>query len=179
MTPLKIVEQYAKALFEAGEETKTSDRIAQDMDKIEEIISSTPEIDTYFSNPSVPSEHLRSTIDRAFITWSCPCVVNLINILFTNGRLDCFCTIPSLYKKYYHLKEGVVNAYLESAVPIDPKTRTLIIEKLEKKISKKIRLFTRVNKKLIAGFKVVIEDKLFDCSVAHQFKQLRETMIKT
>ena len=103
---------------------------------------------------------------------------NFIQLLTENGRLS---TIREVYKLYERLKsedEGVVDAHIASAYPLQDQQLEKIVSLLAKRYSKKISPTVNVDEDLIGGIKVQVGDKVWDASVRGRLQDMAVALTK-
>ena len=101
-----------------------------------------------------------------------------IQLLTENGRLS---TIREVYKLYERLKsedEGVVDAHIASAYPLQDQQLEKIVSLLAKRYSKKISPTVNVDEDLIGGIKVQVGDKVWDASVRGRLQEMAVALTK-
>ena len=103
---------------------------------------------------------------------------NFIQLLVANGRLS---TIREVQKLYEHLKsedEGVVDARIASAFPLEQQQLEKIVTLLAKRYNKKISPTVDVDAELIGGIKVQVGDKVWDTSVRGRLQEMAVALTK-
>ncbi|MHC4207781.1 MAG: F0F1 ATP synthase subunit delta, partial [Planctomycetota bacterium] len=144
--------QYGKSFFELAKQAESFEKVAKDMDKIAEMLADTPDALKDVQLPETSKAELGG----------------LISLLTTNAKV---------FRELYDDYKGIQEASFESAVPVPEDLRKEIIKKLEEKTQKTIRMHFSTNKKLIAGFRLNIGEKVIDCSVANQLNKIRRDML--
>lgn len=90
---------------------------------------------------------------------------NLIHILIEYDRLT---LLPEIFAQFETLKnerEGVVNAQIATAFPLDDEQLASLVADLEKRFKRRINPQVSVDRSLIGGVRVVIGDEVIDGSV--------------
>jgi F-type H+-transporting ATPase subunit delta len=87
--------------------------------------------------------------------------------------------LPGILTAYQDLCDeanGVQQISVQTAVPLSEAEEKALQEAFEKKLKAKIRLKTAVDKSLIGGIKVQIDDTLYDASLSQQLHALKQTL---
>jgi len=90
---------------------------------------------------------------------------NLLQLLVANGRLPAIAEMRKLYEQLKSDAEGVVDARISSAFPLDERQLEQIVALLAKRYNKRISPIVDVDSELIGGIKVQVGDKVWDASV--------------
>lgn len=92
-------------------------------------------------------------------------LANFIQVLATNDRLVVLPEIAAFFENLKSAEEGVKDAIVYSAFPLDDKQRNELLPTLEAQFKSKLSLEIKVDPELIGGVKVVVGDQMFDGSV--------------
>jgi F-type H+-transporting ATPase subunit delta len=90
---------------------------------------------------------------------------NLVQMLVENGRLTLVPQIRELFEESKHEREGVVEAQIFSAFPMDDAQKSALVAALEGKLKRRIQATVTLDTELIGGVKIVVGDKVIDGSV--------------
>jgi F-type H+-transporting ATPase subunit delta len=90
---------------------------------------------------------------------------NLVQVLVENGRLGLLPQIREQFEVLKHEREGVLEARIVSAFPIDDAQKATLIADLERKFQRRIEASVAVDPELIGGVQVVVGDQVIDGSV--------------
>jgi F-type H+-transporting ATPase subunit delta len=90
---------------------------------------------------------------------------NFVRVLVDNDRLQVLPEIASLFEELKNAHEGVREANVESAFPLDAAAVQGIVADLEKKLGCKIQATVTVVPELIGGVRIAIGDEVIDASV--------------
>ena len=102
---------------------------------------------------------------------------NFVRVLAQNGRLGLLPEIRTQFDSLRNEREGVIEAEVISAFELSGAQLADLVQRLEKKMGKKIKAKVQLDKELIAGVKVVLGDKVIDGSARAQLGAL-ETALK-
>ena len=102
--------------------------------------------------------------------------MNLIRLLADNKRLNLMQFIADYYNKILCKKRSIDTAEVITAISIDETTINKVKEKLEEIFNKKIKIKLSVDKEIIAGMIVKIDDKIIDGSVRTKFENMKKQL---
>jgi F-type H+-transporting ATPase subunit delta len=97
---------------------------------------------------------------------------NFIQLLVANRRLPAIDEMRALYEQLKSDEEGVVDAQISSAYPLDDRQLEQIVALLAKRYNKKISPTVDVDSQLIGGIKVQVGDKVWDASVRGRLQDM-------
>jgi F-type H+-transporting ATPase subunit delta len=97
---------------------------------------------------------------------------NLINILYENKRLFFLNDILKEFNKILDSYNNTIEIVVISAFKLDKNISNKIYHVLLSKYSKNIRLIYQIDKSIIGGLILIINNRRIDCSIIEQIKQL-------
>jgi len=80
-----------------------------------------------------------------------------------------------LYNNHFHIAVATV----ASAVELDENEKKRVSEMLEQKMNQKVECRWSVDKALLAGLRIKINDQILDNSAANRLARLREEVVNT
>ena len=98
---------------------------------------------------------------------------NLIDVLAANERLSALPEIAALFEDLKSAQEGVKEATIYSAFPVDEEQRKALIADLEARFKTRLTAEVVVDQSLIGGVKIVVGDQVLDTSVSGKLESLR------
>jgi len=101
---------------------------------------------------------------------------NLVRVLAENKRLAVLPEISTQFEALKYAREGIIEAEIVSAFPMDEVQLRELVSQLETKTGKRVKPQVSVDSDLIAGVRVVIGDKVIDGSLRAQLAALEATL---
>jgi F-type H+-transporting ATPase subunit delta len=171
----KISVRYSQALFESALEKKLLDKVYKDMIFILEVCK-IPEMKEFLESPIIiPSKKidilqkvLGNNIEK--ITFS------LIELVVKNGREN---YIPAIARVFIHVTkehQGITESVLTTAIKVDPKLKQKITVLISGIFKTKVELAEVVDKDIIGGFILRIEDHYIDASVRNKLRKIEKEL---
>ena len=90
---------------------------------------------------------------------------NFVRVLVDNDRLDVLPEIAQIFNELKNGHEGVKDAEVESAFPLDDAALKDLVAGLEKRFNCKINTTVRRAPELIGGVRIAVGDEVIDASV--------------
>ncbi|KAF7597899.1 MAG: F0F1 ATP synthase subunit delta [Candidatus Dactylopiibacterium carminicum] len=91
--------------------------------------------------------------------------INFVRLLLENGRAQVLPEIAGIFGDLADAYEGVRDALVSSAFPLDTGATARLQTDLEARFGVKLRLQVRVDPELIGGVRVAVGDEVIDASV--------------
>ena len=175
MNDSKISVRYARALFQSAIEKKALDKVYQDMIFISELCL-IPEVKELITSPIIiPSK--KSRILKAVLDGNVDkLTLSLIDMVVKNGR-ESF--IPAIARAFMHdsMKfRGITESLLTTAVKVDSKVKNQISELISKVLGTKVELKEKIDKDIIGGFILRIDDNYIDASVKNKLRKIKKEL---
>ena len=175
----KISLRYAKALFGLAQEKAVLDDVKRDIDFIISILKVVPEFRYVLGSPIVKSSEKVDLLKGTFEDEINSITFSFFNLLLTNKRESYLEDMLRNFLDLYRSFKGFKSAVLSSAFILDSQTVEHFRNLIRKKFKTEVDLSFNVNRDLIGGFVLRIEDQQIDASVSSKLKQLKQELIKT
>jgi F-type H+-transporting ATPase subunit delta len=161
---ITIARPYAEAVFQladkAGELAKWSEAFARMAG-----IAANPDMLEAMGNPRLTADQLyglfASLAGEAMFAQS----QNLVRVLIENRRLSLLPEIRDLFEDLKNEREGIVEAQIASAFPLEGASLAQLVANLEKRFERRIQPIVTVDPGLIGGVCVQVGDEVIDGSV--------------
>ena len=92
-------------------------------------------------------------------------VQNFVRVLIQNDRLEVLPEIATLFESLKNEREGVVEAQIESAFPVDDAALAQLVGDLERRFKRKVRPQLHIDRALIGGALIKVGDEVIDGTV--------------
>ena len=103
---------------------------------------------------------------------------NFVEILIRNRRLELLPEIRDQFEALKLEREGVVDADIESAFPLEEAQVAALVVELERKFKRKVSPRVRVDRELIGGVRVTVGDEVIDGSVRSKLAAMATAIAK-
>lgn len=172
---------YASALYSASVQDSSVDKSYQALAKVNDLIEQDAKVAEFLRNPALSSEDRKTVIDTIASSLKLDkTVTNFLTVLSDNNRLGEFKSIYSKFGQLNDADQGIVEATITSAKPLDSK----ILKRLQTAISKSsfvgdgktLRVANDVNPEILGGLVVEVGDKTVDLSVSSKVAKLNSAL---
>nr|YP_009511247.1 ATP synthase CF1 subunit delta [Gracilariopsis longissima]AXI97124.1 ATP synthase CF1 subunit delta [Gracilariopsis longissima]UAD89040.1 ATP synthase CF1 subunit delta [Gracilariopsis longissima] len=162
----KVAMPYAEALVESARDSSLLDQINQDLSLISDILKKSEEIKSLFKNPLITVETKKSIVNRLFSTQVNDIVLKFLLVLIDRRRISLLDLIIEKYLQLVYQLEATVVAEISTPIVLTDIQETELINKIkDMSCSKTVKLVTKLDPDLIAGFIIKIGSKTIDTSL--------------
>lgn len=171
-----VVERYTGALADAAEERGALGPVADDMEGLAELLSSSSELRGFVEDPFIlPAQ--KQAVFRDLLNGKVhEITLNFLVLLCEKRRERPLGDILSAFATLMDERRGVVTASVSSALELTDTQRVQLTERLAKFSGKEVRLETEVDPSLKAGFVARLGDQVFDGTVESMLNRLHREL---
>lgn len=158
-----IARPYAEAIFKLADQNGSLGAWSGQLETLAQVASN-PEMRTCIANPKLN----RGQLTDLFLSAAKGLNEegrNLVQVLVENGRLGLLPQVREQFEVLKHEREGVLEARIVSAYPIDAAQKAALVADLERKFQRRVQASVAVDPELIGGVQVVVGDQVIDGSV--------------
>jgi len=178
MSYTKITIRYAAAFFDLAEEKGVVENAFNDMLLLGDICTSNRDFVLMLQNPVIHAEKKTKVITAIFGTSVNKMSLSFMSLMIRKRRERYLPSIAEAFTDLYKASKGIKTAYVTTAVELASKERAGVLEILRKLTDKKIDLVEKINKTLIGGFIVNLDDFQVDQSISTKVKKLKKDFEK-
>jgi F-type H+-transporting ATPase subunit delta len=179
MNESKITVRYAKALFSLARENKTFEDLKKDMETLYQCIREVPELNLMLKSPVIKVAEKYMIFENSFRNIFSPVTLSFIKMIIERHREEYLEGISRYFLSLLKLEQGVKQADLVTAVPLNEVLRKSILNFIHKRFKTDIELNEEVNEKLIGGFILRVGDQQIDASIASKLERIKKSLINT
>ncbi len=167
---LTIARPYAEAAFKFARDAQALPAWSAALARLAAVLAS-PTAHDLIGHPGVPADRLAAVI--ADTTGGLDAQqLNFVRLLADNERLGAIAEIANLFEALRNDHEGVLEATIASAFPIDAGQVDGIVATLSQRFGRRIKASVSVDPELIGGVSIRIGDEVIDASVRGKLAQM-------
>lgn len=173
------VKLYSTAFFEIASENKKISNLSKEFSQLKAIFANDSSIIKNIAAPVYSKQEQQKLLsvvaDKLKISSE---MINLINVLLENKRLELFLLIADHFDVLMHESLGtkIVEVTLNEEVSLEE--QKIIQKELEESFSSKLDLSFKKDEKILAGIIVKTDNKMFDASLRTKFTNLTDSVTK-
>jgi F-type H+-transporting ATPase subunit delta len=156
-----VARPYAQAVFDLAKERNELSKWSDVLSLLAGVYDD-PQFQAVIASPTVTSAEVENLMLAVCNERIDDQARNLISLLVRNARLPALSEIRRLYDGLKGEDEGVVEAHISSAFPLEGEELEKIVALLSERYEKNISPTVDVDSELIGGIKVQVGDKVWD-----------------
>ena len=176
MSISKIAVRYAKALFLSAKEQEVLDKVRHDMDLLCDVFTGNNEIRDMIESPIVSPDSKFKALNSVFLGRVSNLTIDFLKLVTFKKREEYLAGMCRHYTHLYKKEKGIMQASIGTASGIGDGPRNEIIKMVKTAFNAEIELQEEVNKDLIGGFVLRVEDKLLDASVKGKLNKIKKEL---
>lgn len=170
----RLAARYAKSLLDLVVEKNNLDVTLADMQLLDRICRSSADFTNMLRSPIIHADKKHQVMTAVLGKHIHTITGEFVKLLVNKGRESNLPEIAQAFISQYNAMKNIKTVKLTTAVAVDEKVKNNILEKVLGGLpNNTVELETAVDEKLIGGFVLEMEDRLFDASVRknlHDFK---------
>lgn len=177
MADFRILHRYATSLLETSIEKKNLDVITSDIQLLVETLDKSRQLQLMLESPVVKPEVKLNILKEIFSSKISKDSMDFIEFVISKQREN---LLNSIGKRFLELRDeylGIANVFITTASEFTNDQKSLLENKLEKILDKKVRLNFKTDLNLVGGFIAKVNDTLYDASIKHQLELLKKQFL--
>lgn len=175
MNDSKISVRYSRALFRSALEKKILDRVYQDMNYVGQMCA-VPEVRDLLVSPVIVPSKKREVLHEIFGKELCSLTYSLIDLVLKNGRESYLPSIARVFMTDTLKHKGITETVLTTAVKVDDRVKNQVSELIASAFNTKVELKEIIDKDIIGGFVLRIDDKFIDASIRNKLRRIEKEL---
>lgn len=172
-----IASRYAKALFELAKENDKVEIYQKQIKYVHSVIKENKELLEFLKSYKIKSSNKKDLLNKIFKDDIDLEVIYFLFLIIDKKRINylerIFLEFNSVCNEYRDILEGVIYSYEE----LDRRQINKIEESVALKLKKKVELSNVIDTSLLGGIKVVVNDTVFDNSIANKMQSLKQELL--
>ncbi len=170
-----IARPYAEALFQVARKGDLNAVRAQ-LDALA-LVAGDEGLRQFADHPRTAPAQVFDVMAAAVKQSLAPAVQNFLHAVLENGRLAALPAVAAQFHALASAAQGVAEATVESAFPLDAAQLAELVDVLEKRFERKLTASVTVDQSLIGGVRVTVGDEVLDTSVRARLERMKTQLI--
>ena len=170
-----VAKRYSEAFFSLALDKNKVGEYKEDLKLVLDTFKGVDSIDLFFASEKITKQEKKDLIEKSFNDKISVDAKNLLKLLVDKGRMG---YITEIAEDYFHLANENLNiceGLIESVRPID-ETRIKELETLLAKNGQTVVLKQKINKSLISGFRITLNNEVIDGSMKSKIDQMQDLL---
>ena len=169
---------YADALVQMGRDgVMAFDDILKNIDSVREICKTSKDLSDVLKNPTISDDVKYSIIDEVFKQDINEKIIDFIKVLIEKKRFGELDGICEAYRDELDKINNLQRVSVTSAVELNGDMKQRIIDKLQNRLSKTVTAEWLIDREIIGGIVVKINDDVIDSSLKNKLENLSKNLI--
>lgn len=174
MSDSRVATRYAKSLIDLAIEKGQLEEVHKDMQLFTRTCKASREFTLVLKNPIINHEKKLAVLKALFQSKLSPLSMAILEITTRKNREGILPALAESFHNQYNVIKGVEVANITTAIPLEATYRTEIEAYLAKTSGKKVEIVEKVDKDLIGGYVLRVEDKQIDNSVQAKLRAMKQ-----
>ena len=167
---------YAKALFEAAEDSGRVDAVQRDLDEFAAAVEASPELSAFLANPQVDPAAKVGVLGE-LSEGSDELVHNFLRLIASKGRAGQIPGIRDEFQALVDRAQGRVAVELTTAFELSDDEAATIVAQIEQSSGRKVEATRKVDPELVGGMILQAGSLRVDASVRGRLERLRHELV--
>jgi len=172
-----ILGRYARSLAEVVFEQNLEQAVTEDLATYREVFKAVPDLLEAFDSPGIPREVKEKLLKRLVEVHPINTVTNnFFKVLLDHNRIRHYQQIYESFMDLVNEHNGIVDARVSTAIPMDSPEIKDLEEKLSGVTGKTVNMEPQTDAALLGGIVVQIGDTIFDGSIKTKLAEMRRRL---
>ncbi len=168
--------EYGGALFELAIDEGVDEKILGELRVLRGLFRENPGYIGLLSSPNITKEERLRCLDELLSGRAHPYVLSFLKLLTERNHGRCAIACMDRYEALYYETHGILRATAESAVPLTEAQQERLRVRIEELTGAKVELTCSVDPSLIAGVRLVVNNRLYEGSVKAKLQAIGESL---
>ena len=174
MVDIQVAKRYAKSLIDLSKENGTLDAVSTDMKMFISVCEANRDLELMLINPIISSDKKMNVLNSIFGSHVNKLTLSFFQIVTRKGREKFLLQIAKEFVAQFKQFKNIQTAEITSAIGLDDKLRKQVYDLIRNSTNSEVELIEKVDKKLIGGFILRMDDKQYDASISSELRKLTQ-----
>jgi F-type H+-transporting ATPase subunit delta len=179
MANKQLASRYAKALLELASERNELNKVFEDMTLFQQSCEGSSDLVVFLKSPVIKADDKIAVLNKIFSGKITDLSLAFLSKLARSTREAYLHEIATEFISHYKKHNNIITAHLTSAIPLSDSFKSavskLIVEIPNDGKSYTVEFTEKINKDLIGGFVLRVDDKQIDTSLSRRVGLLRRS----
>lgn len=171
-----LAREYGEGLYELARDEGLGLLICEQVDDIATLLRGQPDYIRLLCSRAVDRQTRLQIVDDTFGGRVHPYVTNFMKLLVQKEHFDSFLLCCQWIHQRYNDDNGIVEAWVTSAVPLTEEENSALRVKLAKISGKQVKLISSVDPALIGGMRVEMDGRRYDNTIQDRLGRLKRSL---
>ena len=173
MSDFKVASRYAKSLLDLSIEKDVVDEVQKDMQIFDNLCRGSRDFYLMLKNPIINHHKKLKILDKIFSQKFHKVSLSIFKLITQKQRESYLPAISSQFLFQYNIYKGIEKAKVTTTFPLTDDLRTEFITAVKNMTGKKVELEEKIDKEILGGFVLKLNDRQVDDSLSGKLKELK------
>jgi F-type H+-transporting ATPase subunit delta len=178
MLAQQVAKKYSHALFDLAKEKKLLDKAWDQFNALAVYLKKDSTFLDFMSAPQVLEKHKIDLLKKVFQSRLEKPFLDFLFVVTDKHRINFLPEIIDEFDRLVRAERGISRATCITTISLSDSERKSLIEQLAKKTSMKIELEEKIDKSIIGGMIVILQNQIIDGSVKYHLSLLRNKLMR-
>ncbi|MGL4761001.1 MAG: F0F1 ATP synthase subunit delta [Sarcina sp.] len=169
--------RYAMALYEIAEKKDKVEEFLRDLHQICEVVENNKSLLKLIKHPEVGIARKKDVFTKLFKGHIDDELLTFLYIVIEKGRILYLREKLNQLEEIYLESLNTIKGIVTSAIPLETYQYDVLVEKLEKKYDKTVILETVIDKSIIGGVYISINNQIIDGTLKAKYEDMRNIIL--
>ncbi|MCF6465051.1 F0F1 ATP synthase subunit delta [Clostridium sp. Cult2] len=171
-----VGKRYAEALFEAGLELNKLEDFKEDIGKVSNILKNEIALQKILSHPKISKDEKKDLLSSIFKDKVSYEILNFLYIIVDKRREGYLIEISKEFEELFNEHNNIIEVTAITAIDMNKKLKNKLVHVLSNKTNKTIILNNIVDRNVIGGVLLRVENKIIDGTIRGQLQSIEKTL---
>lgn len=174
----KAAHSYAKALFQLASEEQVLESVKHDFKELLAVIEADIDIKEFLFFSNLDKSEKKKVLKEALSDKTPVVFLNFLQLLIDHDYVSGLKEIFYFFKLDVNEFLGRTEGIIQSPFPLEDGQAARAAEVFSQRLGKTVELAFELNPSLIGGFRVELEGRVYDNSIAMQLRRLKKQLME-
>jgi F-type H+-transporting ATPase subunit delta len=169
-----VASRYAKSLIDLAIGTKQLEEVHKDMLLINQVCTQNHDFVVMLESPVIKTDKKMAIFKKVFEGKISVTTLAFLNMIATKRREGYIDDIARSFDDQFKAFMGITKAVVTTAAPLDSSMKGKIMDLVKKSAKGEVELIEKIDKSLIGGFVLTVNDRQVDASIKRKLNDLRK-----
>ncbi len=175
----RLASRYAKSLLDLAKEQNCLDAVLQDVKLLDTVNKGNREFENMLKSPIIKADKKLQILTAVFGSRLSSLTNAFITLLVNKGREASLPEMITAFIRQYKEMMNIKTVKLTTAMPLSDTVKSAILQQVKTSLpNNTIELNEVIDAKIIGGFVLEMDDKLFDASILRDLNDVKNQFLK-
>ncbi|MCF6463939.1 F0F1 ATP synthase subunit delta [Clostridium sp. Cult1] len=171
-----VGKRYAEALFEAGLELDKLEKFKEDIENISKVLEAETDLQKVLNHPKISKDEKKDLLTSIFKGKVSEEILNFLFVIVDKRREGSLIEISKEFEELFNEHNNILKVTAITAIDMDNKVKNKLVQVLSNKTNKTIKLNNIVDRDIIGGVLLRVENKVIDGTIKGQLQSIEKTI---